>query len=56
MSKLIDACKNDNKKIALKLIENKANLNLQDKDGWTALMWLCYNNNIEIISILLETC
>ena len=54
MSELIDACYNSNTKFALKLIENKANIDLQDENGYSALIWSCWNNNIELISYLLE--
>ena len=54
MSKLIDACYKNNTKVALKLIENKANIDIQNDNGWTALMCSCKYNNTEIVSYLLE--
>ena len=35
---LTDACCNNNTELALKLIENKAVINVQNEDKWTALM------------------
>ena len=54
MSELIDACLLNNTKLVLNLIENKANLDVQNKYGDTALMWSCANNNTEIALKLIE--
>ena len=49
------AAKNGNLEEIKLLIKSNANLNLSDKDGWTALMNAArYQNNSEIVRILLE--
>jgi len=47
-------CYNNDTELALKLIKKNANLDLQNEDGWTALIWACDNNNTEIASYMLE--
>ena len=54
MSELIDACFYNDIELALNLIENGANVNLQNKCGEFALMWSYYHNNTEIILKLIE--
>lgn len=52
---LMLAAKNGNLEEIKLLIKSNANLNLSDKDGWTALMNAArYQNNSEIVRILLE--
>ncbi|MDR0423834.1 MAG: ankyrin repeat domain-containing protein [Rickettsiales bacterium] len=36
------------------LIKNNAQINLQDKDGWTPLMRAALKNNVEIVKLLLD--
>ena len=37
------------------LLENGADVNLRDKDGWTALMYACrYQNSLGIVNALIE--
>ena len=36
------------------LIENDVNIDMQNKEGYTALMYSCINNNTKMISYLLE--
>lgn len=37
------------------LLKSGANVNLQDNEGWTAMMYACrYQNNLEIVNMLLQ--
>ena len=36
------------------MLENKTDLNIKDDDRYTALIWACRNNNIEIVKLLIE--
>jgi len=38
----------------LSLIESKANLDLQDEDGNTSLIWACCYNHTKLINLLIE--
>ena len=51
---LINACKRNDISLAKVLVENKADLNIQDKDGSTALMWACKWDNVKIVKILID--
>ena len=48
------ACRYNNIEIVKMLIDKGANLDLQDVDRWTALTYICINNNIELTSYILE--
>lgn len=52
---LMKACKNGDKQQVEKLLLSGADVTIQDKDGWTALMYLIrYQNDIECLNLLLE--
>lgn len=54
-TKLMLAVKDGNDWEVQSLIKSGASVNLQDKDGWTALMYAArFQNNIELINTLLE--
>ncbi len=36
------------------LLENGAEVNLQQKDGWSAIMVACHNGHAEVVKVLLE--
>ena len=36
------------------ITKNAIDINMQDKDGWTALMYTAYTNNIEVTKYLIE--
>ena len=38
----------------LLLDRNDINVNLQDNEGWTALIWACWYNNASMVNLLLE--
>ncbi len=48
------ACRDGNFEIAKILIENGANINLADKEGWTPLMRAALAPNKKLVSLLLE--
>ena len=50
---LIDACERNDTTSAKILIDNKAILNIQNKNGETALHFACWYNNIELVNILI---
>ena len=50
---LINAVKNDNSELA-KLLIPKCDVNIQDKNGRTALHWAVRNNNLEIAKLLID--
>jgi serine/threonine-protein phosphatase 6 regulatory ankyrin repeat subunit B len=53
---LINAVENNNIDIVKLLLEkkdiHKININLQNKDGWTALIFASYHGNIDIVKLL----
>ncbi len=52
---LMKACRLGNDWDVRKLLENNADVQLRDKDGWTALMYACkYQNNLNIVNMLIE--
>lgn len=52
---LMKACENGNDWEIKNLIKAGANVNLKDKEGWTALMYACrYQQNISIVNTLLQ--
>ena len=51
---LIVACRNGNKSVVLKLLQHKANPNLQGKNGWTALMYAIKFKQLAIVKILTD--
>ena len=59
MSKLIKACRDNDTELAT-FIHNKCeknnliDLNLKDKNGWTALRYTCFNKNIELARLLIK--
>lgn len=55
VSLLMKAAKNGNDWDVNMLIKSGADLNLRDKDGWTALMYACrYQNSLSIVKTLVE--
>ena len=44
----------DNDEVAKMLIEHGANVNVKDEDGGTPLMYAVINDNIELVSVLLD--
>ncbi len=36
------------------LLKNGAQVNLQENDGWSALMMSCHNGHAEVVKLLLE--
>lgn len=51
---LIEAVKSGNRESVRELIESGAELNRQDKQGWTALNWAAAKGNTEMVELLLE--
>jgi len=51
---LAEAAENNNLEKVKKLIKAGANLDLQDDDGNTALIWASYSNYIEIVKELIK--
>ena len=51
---IIHAATLNNKAIIEFLIKNGANINIQDAEGKTSLMWTSCNNNIETVKLLIE--
>ena len=52
---LMNAVKNGNEWEVRSLIKSKANVNLKDNDGWTALMYASrYQNDADIIQLLID--
>ena len=51
---LIDCIRKVYFKLIKLLIEKGADLNDQDKNGYTPLMWACKYNHTEIIELLLD--
>jgi ankyrin repeat protein len=48
------SCHNNNLKTVKLLLSKGADVNLQNKDGMTALMYSCHNNNLETVKLLLS--
>ncbi|KAL3125275.1 hypothetical protein niasHT_000686 [Heterodera trifolii] len=51
---MIAACDRSQTEIVTFLVENGANINLQNGDGATALMYACYKGNVDIVRLLLS--
>lgn len=51
---MICACLNKNIQIAQKLISIGTNLNIQEENGYTVLLWACINNDIETVAYILS--
>jgi ankyrin repeat protein len=51
---LFEAVKTGNREIVKALIESGAEVNRQDKQGWTALNWAAAGGKVEMIELLLE--
>ena len=51
---IIEAIKQNNIKLVKELIKVNANVNLQDEDGSSALIWASYNGNIKIVKKLIK--
>lgn len=49
------AAKNGNNQIVELLIENGANMDLQDFGGWTALMHAVYKGRTEVVHTLIDS-
>ena len=45
----------DRTKEVVHLLGEGADTNWQDRDGWSALHWACYNNNRQILSVLVNS-
>lgn len=53
---LMNAVKNGNDWEIRSLLKSNADVNLRDKDGWTALMYAArYQNNLKMITLLLDS-
>ena len=52
---LIEAAKQGNAEAVKALLERGANVNAQDKQGWTALMYAAQNECIEVVKVLLDS-
>jgi hypothetical protein len=48
------ACENGHTTIVQNLLQNKANINAQDHNGWTPLYYACSEGHIEILDILID--
>ena len=48
------ACEHDEIGKIKKMIATGIDVNFQDKDGWTALMYACVHGNEEMVKVLLE--
>jgi len=51
---LIEAAKNSDIENVRLLLESGTEVNIQDRVGWTALMWASRNGNTDIVRLLLE--
>ena len=51
---LIEAVKSGNTESVKELIESGADVNKQDKQGWTPLNWAAGAGNLEMVELLLE--
>ena len=54
MADLLEACKKNDTELAFQLIAEGADINIQDKHGYTPLLWACCRNNQEIAHKLIE--
>ena len=52
--RIIDAVKEQDSQAVLRLIEECVDLNVQDPQGNTALMWAVHRNNLDIVHILIN--
>ena len=50
----MSACQNGHVDIAKLLLEEGAQVDLQKKSGWSALMSACQNGHIDVAQLLLE--
>ena len=50
----LEACDNDDQKLVLKFIKKGVNVNVQDEEGYTAMIYMAPTNNIKVIKALLE--
>ena len=51
---LIEAIKSGNRASVAEMIESGAEINQQDKQGWTPLNWAAGSGQLEIVDLLLE--
>ena len=49
------ACENGHTTIVQNLLQNKANINAQDQNGWTPLYFACYYGKTENVHVLLNS-
>ena len=52
---LMVACENGYTTIVHNLLQNKANINAQDQNGWTPLYFACYYGKTENVHVLLNS-
>jgi ankyrin repeat protein len=52
---LIQAAKDDNRPIAARLIVRNHDLNASEGDGFTALHWAAYNDDLRLVTLLLKS-
>ena len=50
----LEATKSGNVKVAEDLLEQGADVNAQDEDGWTALMFSAKSQNVEMAQMLMD--
>lgn len=51
---LIQASKNGDLNLAWKAVENRAEIQWKDQNGWDALVWASNNGHLELVMFLIE--
>ena len=51
---LIEAARDGDESRISSLLDNKIDINLQESDGQTALIWACYYGHERTVSLLIE--